>query len=384
MRVPIDWLKELVNFRAGGDQLAEMLSLGGLEAQSLPEEVLEVDILPNRADALSIRGIAREVSALTKFKLRPIKFKIKETGGKISQSLKVEVRDSDLCPRYMARVIENVKIVDSPEWLKKRLEKAGIRPINNAVDVTNYLLHEIGQPMHAFDADLIADRQIIVRRAGRDEKVKLIDGKEYILNTDTLVIADSEKVIACAGVMGAGNTEVNPTTQTIILESAFFDPISIHQTSKRLKLRSESSIRFEHGVDWNGVEEALDRGAPLIGELCRGSILNGRIDIKAKTPRPKTVDLRLDRMGRILGQEIPAGDAISILKRLGFGVKQQSKSILKVTIPLFRAMDVEREIDLIEEISRIYGYGRINAARAVGDVVPVLPGTISGQAYSAR
>lgn len=171
MRVPIEWLKELVSFRAGSDQLAQMLTMGGLETVVLPDDVLEVDILPNRADAWSVRGIAREVSALTKFKTKKLKAKIKESYNKnIKGAVKVEVRDKDLCPRYMARVIENVKVGDSPEWLKKRLELAGIRSINNVVDVTNYLLHEVGQPMHTFDAAPINDQFIIVRRANPERR----------------------------------------------------------------------------------------------------------------------------------------------------------------------------------------------------------------------
>ena len=357
MRVPIDWLKDLVNFRAGADQLAEMLSLGGLETRLLEDEVLEVDILPNRADAWSIRGIAREVSALTKFKMKPVKYKVNESGDK--SSVKVEVRDRDLCPRYMARMVQNVKVGESPEWLKKRLERAGIRSINNVVDVTNYLLLEIGQPMHAFDAALIKDQTINVRRANPEEKMITLDGKEHVLNPEILVIADPEKVIACAGVMGGANTEVSAATKNIILESAYFNPISIHMTSKALRTRSESSIRFEHGVDWDGVEEALDRGAALIAELGRGDVMRGKIDIKSKTPKTKIIELRLPRIKQILGKEIPAGDVTSILKRLGFEVKEIDNRKLKIGVPLFRAMDVEREIDLIEEVARIYGYSRI-------------------------
>jgi len=358
MKVPIDWLRELVSFRAGADQLAEMLSMGGLETQVLPEEVLEVDILPNRADAWSVRGIAREISALTRFKMKPVKFKLKESAEKVSTAVKIEVRDKDLCPRYMARVIQNVKVGESTEWLKKKLEKAGIRSVNNIVDVTNCLLHEIGQPMHAFDASLIKDQFIIVRRANPEEKVVTLDGREHVLDSDVLVIADPEKVIAVAGVMGCANTEVSSMTKTVILESAYFNPVSIHRTSKTLKLRSESSIRFEHGVDWNAVEEALDRGAALIAELGRGEVVRGKVDVFAKQRKPKMVELRPDRVNQILGAEIPVGDMISVLTRLGFEVARKSK-VMKVEIPLFRAMDIEREIDLIEEIARIWGFNRI-------------------------
>ena len=361
MRVPIDWLKELIIFRSSPDQVAQMLTMGGLETVVLPDDILEVDVLPNRADCWSVRGIAREVSALTKFKTKNLKAKPKESLKKLNNSVRVEVRDKDLCPRYMARVIENVKVAESPEWLKKRLEQAGLRPVNNVVDATNYLLHELGQPMHAFDASLIKDQFIIVRRANPGEKVVTLDGKEHKLEPDVLVIADADKAIAVAGVMGCANTEVSNSTKTVILESAFFNPISIYNTSKLIRTRSESSVRFEHGVDWNAVEEALDRGAALIAELGRGEVLRGKVDALGKEPKPKVIELRCDRVNKILGAAIPQGDMISVLKRLGFGVTNGKAGILKVEIPLFRAMDVEREADLIEEIARIWGYNRIEA-----------------------
>jgi phenylalanyl-tRNA synthetase beta chain len=371
MKVPIDWLKELVSFRAGPDQLAQMLTMGGLETVVVSDDILEVDILPNRSDCWSIRGIAREVSALTKFKTKSPKLKLKETGKKVGDSVRVEVREKELCPRYMARVISNVKVVDSPEWLKKRLEQIGLRPINNVVDVTNYLLHEIGQPMHAFDASLIKDQHIIVRKAGPCEKIVTLDGKEHTLEHDMLVIADPEKAIAVAGVMGAENTEVSAATRTIILESAYFNPISIHKTSKQIKIRTDSSVRFEHGADWNAVEEALDRAAALIAELGRGEVARGKVDVCAKDKKPKIIELRLERLNHMLGAEVPAGDVVSILTRLGFGVKKTDNRKLKIGIPLFRAMDIEREIDVIEEVARIWGYSRI-------------PGTMPDTAFSGK
>jgi phenylalanyl-tRNA synthetase beta chain len=343
-----------------------MLTMGGLETVRLPDDVLEVDVLPNRADCWSVRGIAREVSALTKFKLKPQKTKLKESYKKLNHSVKVEVRDKDLCPRYMARMIENVKVGESPEWLKKRLEQVGLRPINNVVDVTNYLLHEIGQPMHAFDATLIKDQFIIVRRANPGEKVTTLDGKEHKLEPEVLVIADPDKAIAVAGVMGCANTEVSAATKTVILESAYFNSISIHKTAKLLKMRSESSVRFEYGVDWNAVEEALDRGAALIAELGRGEVLKGKVDAIGKEMKPKVIELRCARANNILGADISQGDMISILKRLGFQVSNMKTGLLKVEVPLYRAMDIEREIDLIEEIARIWGYNRIE---------PTLPNT---------
>lgn len=357
MKVPIEWLKDLVSFRTGPDQIAKVLTMGGLETVVGAGNILEIDIIPNRSDCWSIRGIAREVAALTKSKVKKTKVKVKEVTRKASRVVKVEVRDNDLCPRYMARVVENIRVGDSPDWLKNRLDKAGVRSVNNVVDVTNYVLHELGQPLHAFDAGLITAQTIIVRRARPKETITTIDGKEHELDKAMLVIADPGKAIAVAGVMGGMDTEVNKKTRTIILESAFFDPVSVHKTSKFLKLRTDSSIRFEHGVDWNVVEEALDRAAAMIAELGKGSVLRGRIDLKKKARKPMVVTLRPDRVNKILGTNIKKTEMTSILKRLGFSVAGN-----KVKVPLFRAADISREIDLIEEIARIYGFAKIQAS----------------------
>lgn len=358
MKVPIEWLRKLVNFRAASDQLAEMLTMSGLETVVEADDVLEIDIIPNRSDCLSIRGVAREVAVLTKSKIKDKKSKIREISKKTSKTLKVEVRDRELCPRYMARIVEGVKVLESPAWLKKRLEQAGLRPINNIVDITNYLLLELGQPMHAFDADLVTGREIIVRRAAPKEKIRTLDGREHELSSEMLVLADKEKAVALAGIMGAGNTEVNQNTQNVILESAFFDPVCIHKTSKLLKIRTDSSIRFEHGVDWKTVEEALDQAAAMMAELGKGKVLKGKIDIKGKERKPQVIELRPQRVNQMLGTNIAETEMENILKRLGFKISGR-----KVEIPLFRAADIYREIDLIEEIARIYGYDRIEASR---------------------
>lgn len=356
MRVPLEWLKDLVKFKQSPSQLARLLTMAGLETIVEPGNILEVDIIPNRSDCWSIRGIAREVAALTKLKVQSSKLKVKEISKKATSVVDVEVKDKDLCPRYMARVVEDITIGPSPDWLKKRLAAVNIRSINNVVDVTNYLLMELGQPMHAFDAGLIADNKIIVRRAKSGEKIKALDENEYELHSDMLVIADTEKPIAIGGVMGGANSEVRETTKTIVLESAFFDSVCVHKTSKSLKLRSESSVRFERGVDWVAVEEALDRAASMIAELGEGKVLAGKIDQKSKVRKSKVVTLRPERVNRILGTDISQVEMAGALKRLGFKVTGN-----KVAIPLFRAADIYREIDLIEEIARIYGYDKIKA-----------------------
>ena len=364
MKVPIEWLKDFVNINIKADELASLLTMAGLETSVSAGNFLEVDILPNRGDCQSVLGVSREVCAVTGAKSKTSKTKIKEIKEKISSYLRVDVRDKKLCPRYMARVIKNVKIKESPQWLKERLESCGIRSINNVVDVTNYILLGYGQPMHAFDADKLQSlsgsfKQIIVRRASDCEPFKTLDGGEHKLTRDMLVIADLERIVAIAGVMGGKNTEVSDSTTTIVLESAYFNPLSISKTSKETKLRTESSARFEKAVDWNMVGRALDLGAQLIAELGNGDVLSGIIDIAEKRSAPKILDLRFSRLEQLLGIKIFPEVAVKILRRLGFKIIKKDNKKLKVEVPSFRISDIEREIDLIEEISRINGYDKI-------------------------
>lgn len=330
---------------AVGEDIRKVLGIGGA--------VLDIDVLPNRIDVLSIAGVAREVAAIFN---RPVKFpsvKIKEKAVQADKVASVTVKDKDLCPRYMARVIRGIKIRPSPEWMQDRLIACGMRPINNIVDATNYVLLEMGQPLHAFDLNLLAGRSIIVRRARKGEKMVTIDGESRELG-ESLVIADAERAVAIAGVMGGANTEVVDSTKDILLESAYFDPKSIHRTEKYLKLRTEASIRFDRGVDWEGVERALDRAAALIADIAGGEILRSKIDVKGKERKIRSIALRADRVNRILGTKLKLQEIRSILLRLGFKMKGRT-----VQVPLYRAGDIEREIDLIEEIARIHGYDKI-------------------------
>ncbi|KAF0135302.1 MAG: phenylalanyl-tRNA synthetase beta chain [Candidatus Saganbacteria bacterium] len=357
MRVPIDWLKEFVKINVPPEALAKKLTLAGLEAIVAEDaKVIAVDILPNRGDCESILGAAREVSAILKTRLIKKPFRVVESKEKIK--LTVEVKEKKLCPRYMARVIGGVVVADSPEWLKKRLLLAGIRPVNNIVDITNYLLIELGQPMHAFDAEKIS--KIIVRQAKHGEKIITLDGLERILDEESLLISDPLKPIAIAGIMGGLDSSVMPGTKKIILESAFFEPASIVKSSKKIKLRTEASMRFEKRVDFDMVEEALDRAAALISGIAGGVVLKGKIDVKAKPQKNKTIALRNERIKNILGVNINRKESAAILKLLGFKIKKETKDKIIVEVPSWRAGDVEREIDLIEEIARIYGFDKIN------------------------
>jgi phenylalanyl-tRNA synthetase beta chain len=337
-----------------GEDVKKYLGLGGC--------VLDVDVLPNRGDCLSVLGVAREVSAVLNRKLQITNYKLPKTKN-VNPAITVEIKDKELCPRYMARLIENVYVKDSPEWLKNRLLLAGLRPINNIVDATNYMLIELGQPMHAFDAAKIQDNKIVVRKASTGEKITTLDGVERKLEAGMLVIADAARAIAMAGVMGGANTEVSNSTTKVVLESAYFNPVSISKTSKAAKLRTEASVRFEKGVDWDMVEEALDRAADMIAELSGGKVSPYKVDAKGKERRPRILELRQDRISKILGTPVSIKEAVEILKRLGFGKIKTIGKKLKVEVPPWRNQDIEREIDLIEEVSRIYGYDRIKASK---------------------
>ncbi|MFC1559542.1 phenylalanine--tRNA ligase subunit beta [Candidatus Margulisiibacteriota bacterium] len=336
-----------------GEDIRKVIGVGGT--------VLEADILPNRPDCLSMQGIAREISAVFNKPFKPLKVKVKEGKGSVSKKIKISVRNKKACPRYMARVIDGVKIKDSPKWLQSRLTACGIRPINTIVDVTNYVLLELGQPMHAFDLDKIAGGTIIVRNARKDEKIKTLDGDDRHLSADTLVIADSKNAVAVAGVMGGVGSSVTPSTKAILLESAYFDPMTIHKAERKLKLRTESSIRFEKGVDWDGVGKALDRAAQLIADICGGNVLKGKIDVKEGDRKPKKISLRVNRVNSLLGTDLDGKTIKNLLARLGFKIKSKGANSLIVEVPLFRAADVEREIDVIEEVARIYGYNEISS-----------------------
>ncbi len=329
-----------------------------IDELGLSDVIFEINVTPNRPDCLSVVGIAREVAALLGIKLNYPDLTVTESGEDIHRLANVELLDSEKCPRYSCRVIENVIIGSSPMWLKSRLESSGIRSINNVVDVTNYVLLELGQPLHAFDYDLIEGRKIIVRAAGEGEVITTLDGVERKLSPEDLLICDGKRPVALAGVMGGANTEVSGSTKNILLESAYFDPLAIRKTSRKTGLKSESSYRFERGVDPNGITKALDRAADLIRELSGGKVAKGRIDEYPTTIEPSVVRLSLSRVNSILGAAIDALEITRISEGLGFENAASSNGDITFRIPTWR-VDVTREIDLIEEIARLYGYGRI-------------------------
>ncbi|HID95873.1 MAG TPA: phenylalanine--tRNA ligase subunit beta [Candidatus Latescibacteria bacterium] len=333
------------------------------QALGLCDVILDLEVTPNRPDCMSLIGVAREVSVVVGKPLKLPGCPVEEGSERVEELAAVEIEDTESCPRYSARVVRGVRVGPSPAWLARRLEMTGLRPINNVVDVTNYVLMELGHPLHAFDLDRLSGRRIIVRRAAKDEVITTLDSVWRRLDEDILVIADAERPVAVAGVMGGMDSEVTDQTKDVLLESAYFHPPVVRAGAKKLDLSTEASQRFERGADFNATVGALDRAARLIAELSGGVIARGVIDQYPKRLSPPRIRLRPQRIGKILGVRIPRTRVESILTSLGCEVFRQEDT-LQVCIPSFRP-DLTREIDLIEEVARIYGYDRIPADERV-------------------
>ena len=328
-------------------------------SEQFQDVVLEVGVTPNRSDCLSIIGIAREIAALTGKTLRYPEISFTETDEDINDITSVKILDPDLCPRYTARLVKNIKIGPSPLWMRQRLEALGLRSINNAVDVTNFVMMEFGQPLHAFDFRYLEEGRIVVRKSTENEEFISLDGKSRILSANNLMICDGRKPVAVAGIMGGLNSEVQDDTETVLLESAYFDPSSIRRSSKQLGMSTDAAFRFERGIDPDGVVRALDRAAQLLAETAQGKICKGHIDeYPRKLLTPVNIPLRSARIEEILGIKISLFETKSILEKLEMIVKDGEKASLLVNPPSFRT-DIYREIDLIEEVARIHGYGNI-------------------------
>ena len=339
-----------------------------IEALGLDNVVMDLELTPNRSDCLSILGVAREVSAITGNPLRKPQISFEESGTKASDLTSVTIEAPDLCPRYAARLVRGVKIGQSPYWMRKRLEDMGLRAINNVVDVTNYVLMELGHPLHAFDLNNLAGKRIVVRRPRPGEQITTLDEMPRELDGDMLVIADAERPVALAGVMGGAGSDVTDDTTDVLLESAYFSPVSISRTSKELGLHTEASHRFERGTDIEGLITALNRTAQLIQELAGGEICSGIVDAYP-VPRPEVkVKLRPERVNSILGTDLTAEEMDKFLTSIEFQVNRDGDD-MSVVAPTFRP-DVEREIDLIEEIARLYGYDNIPVTTPAGEMQP--------------
>jgi phenylalanyl-tRNA synthetase beta chain len=328
------------------------------DALGLEDVLLDVNVTPNRPDALSHVGIAREVAALLGRKVRLPAPGLAEGGGPASDAVRVRIESPERCARYAARVVEGVRIGPSPLWLARRLESCGVRSISNVVDATNYVLLELGHPLHAFDLDKVAGREIVVRTARPGEKLTTLDGKERALLPEDLLIADRDRGSALAGVMGGGDSEISPGTTRVLLESAWFQPESIRRTSRRQGLKSEASYRFERGADPGMVIPALDRCAALIAELAGGTVRPGIVDAHPREVRAPEVRLRWKRPAALLGMEVAPEDARRILVGLGFEERGVDAEGATFAVPSWR-VDVSIEEDLVEEIVRTKGYDAI-------------------------
>ncbi|MEX0928824.1 MAG: phenylalanine--tRNA ligase subunit beta [Balneolales bacterium] len=320
--------------------------------------IFEIGLTPNRPDASSHIGVARDLAAVLKLPLRnPLNdFRTRESTD-LSDILSIEIKNAEKCRRYSAMVVENLTVKESPAWLKNRIQSIGLRSVNNIVDVTNFILHETGQPLHAFDLDLLAGQKIIVRDFDHEIPFTTLDDIERKIPAGSLFICDGEKPIAIAGIMGGQNTEINPATTRVLIESACFEPVSTRKTSKKLNLQSDSSYRFERGVDPDMAGKAAQRCASLMAEVSGGVIVRAMTDLYPDPAQPVELSLRIDRMNKILGSDISTGEAAGILRYLEFGVEEKD-GVLYCRVPTFRP-DVHGEADLIEEVARIYDYNNI-------------------------
>jgi phenylalanyl-tRNA synthetase beta chain len=369
MKILFPWLKEFVDVTASAAELGARLSLAGLPLEGLEETqagpVLDFEVTNNRADCLSHYGVAREAAAIYGLPLKPVKFALREDKEKASRAIRVQIECPDVCPRYTVRALRGVTVQPSPLWLRERLAALGQSSINNVVDIANYVMFEIGQPMHAFDMAHIREGSITVRRSRANEKIRTLDGIERILPKDTCVIADSAGAVAIGGVMGGANSEISFDSRDILLESAAFDPVSVRKTVKALGLRSEASFRFERGTDIQMAELASRRAAQMILELAGGKALAGVVDIFPAPPKPMEIELTRQEWLRVMGANVVDEEVEAILGALGFQPKRASsrspkdapESSWRCRQPSWR-QDVSREIDLIEEVARLHGYDK--------------------------
>ncbi len=373
MKISYNWLKDYIDIKLKPSELAHKLTMAGLEVVAAEEKnsdtIFELEVTPNRPDCLSYIGLAREVAAITGTKLKKVlSFNPKVLSKNLqlkAYNLQLKIENKNDCPRYSGRVISGVKIRPSPKWLQDRLTLIGLRPVNNVVDITNFVLMETGQPLHAFDADKLKE-EIMIRRAKKGESIISIDAIKRNLDENILIIADKQKPIAIAGIMGGAETEVSQSTKNIFLESACFNPTVVRRGARQLGLFSDSSYRFERGVDLEAILAASNRAASLIVQLCGGQL--GQIeDMGAKKNKAKTIILRQDRLNNLLGINLSPQKVKNILNNLELKTLPSTKGAFKIKIPSFRR-DLEKEIDLIEEISRIFGYENIPLTLPLGGI----------------
>ena len=366
MKIALNWLADYLPGPLDAQAAADALTHGGLPVEVIEQvagdTVLDVEVTSNRGDCLSHVGVARELAALLDREFKDVTPTVAEAPEPAAGAVAVRIDAPDLCPHYTARVIRGVKIGPSPAWMQRRLEAVGLRPINNVVDVTNYVMFELGQPLHAFDHDRVGGKQIVVRRAAAGEKLVTIDGKEAILQPDYLTIADAARPVALAGVMGGKDSEVSAATVNVLLESARFDPLAVRRAARAI-VRSDSSYRFERGIDPLVTEKASRRAAQLLVQTAGGELLAGVVQAGGAGAGPKKLTLRLARLKQILGVEFPVEQVVAALTRLRLApvVTRGGAAglpVVEVTVPSYR-LDLNIEVDLIEEVARVIGYDQV-------------------------
>ncbi|MGH9745249.1 MAG: phenylalanine--tRNA ligase subunit beta [Candidatus Acidiferrales bacterium] len=370
MKVVYNWLKEFVDAKASAADARARLSLCGVAIDAIDETaagpLLDAEITSNRPDCLGHYGIAREVATIYRLPLKPVQPKLKEIAEKAADAARVDIEAPDLCGRFTARVMRGVKVQPSPDWLRQRLEAIGQNSINNVVDITNYVMFELGHPLHAYDLDKLNERRVVVRKSKVGEKIRTLDGAERTLAKDMCVIADAARAIGIGGVMGGAETEISFSTRNILIECAWFDAISVRRTSKALGLRTEASYRFERGADPEMAELASRRTAELIQQVAGGEILSGVVDVYPRPEQPVKMKFTRKELLRVMGADIPDRDIEEILGALGFhpvrvdGNRGSSGSLVaewECQQPSWRR-DVTRGIDLVEEVARHYGYDK--------------------------
>ena len=334
-----------------------------VKALGLDDVVFEYEITSNRVDCYGVLGIAREAAATFQKKFCPPIVEVKENDEKASDYVKVTVEDPELCPRYCARVVKNVKIGPSPKWMQRCLASNGIRPINNLVDITNYVMEEFGQPMHAYDLDTIANQEIVVRRAGKDEKFVTLDGQERIMDENVLMICDGEKAVGIAGIMGGENSMITDDVKTVLFEAACFDGTSIRLSSKRIGLRTDASGKFEKGLDPNNAQAAIDRACQLMEELGAGEVVGGMVDVCSETREPSRVKFEPEKINKLLGTSLTKEEMIDYLERVELAYDEKTDEIVA---PTFR-QDIHCNADVAEEVARFYGYDKIPMTLPTGE-----------------
>ena len=375
MKFSYNWFKEYLPKIPKPEKLAEFLTLHSFEVKEVIRKggdfVLDIDVLPNRGpDCFSHIGIARECSALTNFKFQISNSKLKEDkNSKAKDFVKVEVKNKEACPRYTARVVTDVKVDPSPKWMQKRLRVCGLRPINNIVDIANYVMLETGQPLHAFNEEKLSNKKIVVRFARKGEKIITLDGEKYDFDGNILVIADVKKPVAIAGIKGGRDPGIDKKTKIVVIESANFNPQVIRRGSQRLNLKTDASLRFEHGIDPNLTEIAINRASYLIQKIAGGKVAQGIVDVYPKKVFPKQIRLDLYYVWKLLGVEISRNTVLNILKSLQIKTKSEKSNILVCEIPTFRR-DLVIPEDVIEEIGRVAGYEKLPATFPQVSLIP--------------